>query len=142
MCMTFTSCEDDAEIPDHGPAMNPEIETAGVYSGTWTRIDMTTNEESTADGTLTFVAGQEAYTTTVTATCPTFSLNLTSAANIAPGGQGFIYYNVIKETNGFGVIFSGNITTAKVADIYFQITQRDGRKTKTFKYSFSGVKNN
>lgn len=136
MCVFLTSCRDDAELPDRGPVMNPEIETAGVYSGTWTRRNTTTDTEEVVPGTMTLTAGST-YVTTINIKADGLQLDLTSPANIAPGGKGYMYQNT-KNDNPFGNIFSGNITKDFQIDIFFKITIKDGRKTTTYEYSFVG----
>ena len=128
MCLIFTACRDDAETPNPGPAGHPEIETAGVYEGTWTRQQSGKEEIISAIGTLTFEAGEYAYVT-----------NRTTAANIAPGGDGYMFHNTLN-TNGFLGIFGGSISKAGVASLKYQATVRDGRKTVTYIYTFDGEK--
>lgn len=137
MCVCLTSCRDDAELPDRGPVVHPEIETAGVYSGIWTRVNTTTNVEDVVPGTMTLTAGDKAYVTEINIKADDIKLDLTSVANIAPGGPGYMYQNTMK-TNPFGNIFSGNITKDFEIDIFFKVTTKEGRKSITYRYSFKG----
>lgn len=139
MCVFLTSCRDDAEFPDSGPVMNPEIETAGVYTGTWTRVNTTTNEEEVVPGTMTLKAGNSAYVTEITIQSTDLNLDLTAMANITPGGKGYMYQNTMTD-NPFGNRFSGNITKDFQIDIFFKVTITEGRKKTTYEYSFVGKK--
>lgn len=139
MCVCLTSCRDDAELPDRGPVMHPEIETAGVYSGIWTRVNTTTEAEEVVPGTMTLTAGSEAYITEINIKADELNLDLTAMANIAPGGVGYQYQNTVA-SNPFGNIFSGNITKDFEIDIFFKISIKEGRKTTTYRYSFVGKK--
>ena len=139
MCLIFTACRDDAETPNPGPAGHPEIETAGVYEGTWTRQQSGKEEIISAIGTLTFEAGEYAYVTNITGKCPEIEFDRTTAANIAPGGDGYMFHNTLN-TNGFLGIFGGSISKAGVASLKYQATVRDGRKTVTYIYTFDGEK--
>lgn len=141
MCVCLTSCRDDAELPDRGPVMNPEIETAGVYSGSWTRLNTTTNEEVVVPGTMTLKAGNEHYVTEISIKASDIDLDLTSPANITPGGKGYMYQNTMTD-NPFGNRFSGNITNDFQIDLFFKVTIKEGRKSTTYEYSFVGKRGN
>lgn len=137
MCVFLTSCRDDAELPDRGPVMHPEIETAGIYSGTWTRVNTTTNEEEVVSGTMTLKAGDKNYVTEINIKADELKLDLTAMANITPGGKGYMYQNTATD-NPFGNRFSGNITNDFQIDLFFKITITEGRKKTTYEYSFIG----
>lgn len=139
-CLVFTACNDDEDgVTNPGAPTNPEIETAGVYSGTWSRALLgSTDEPTTATGTLTFEAAEVAYLTNVTADCAALSVNYSSVANITPN---YAFYNNIgaSATNGFGVAFSGDIKN-NVATISFTKTVREGHKKYNYNYTFEGSK--
>ncbi len=143
MCVCFTSCRDDAEIPDHGPVMNPELETAGTYTGEWTRVNTSTEVPETYPGTIVLTATDQNYISTMQVKCDGIGLDQTKNINITPGGQGYMYSNVLgMQLPGADKpsIFSGNITKQGEIDIYFQATFKEGRKTTTYRYSFIGKK--
>lgn len=139
LCVSFTSCRDDAELPDRGPVMHPEIETAGVYNGTWIRTNTSTNVEEAAAGTMTLVAGDHAYYTSINIKAVALDLDRTAMANIVGHGEGWAFQNT-DDTNPFGNIFSGTISKEGVIKIYFKNTIVDGRKRTTYEYSFEGNK--
>ena len=90
MCVCLTSCRDDAELPDRGPIVQAGTETAGVYTGTWTRLNTTTDVTDVVSGTMTLKAGENPYYTEITLSAPEISLDKTAMANITPGGKGYI----------------------------------------------------
>lgn len=139
MCVCLTSCRDDAELPDRGPVTHPEVETAGVYSGTWTRLNTSTDAEEVVPGTMTLKAGDKNYVTEINIKADDISLDLTAMANIAPGGVGYVFQNTMS-TNPIGNIFNGSITKDFEIDMFFKVTIKEGRKTTTYKYSFTGKK--
>ena len=151
MCLSFSSCREDAEIPPTGPAGEPQVASAATYAGTWTRLNTTTNVETVSEGTITLAAGEFYAVSVITAACPDFAeFPLTSTTNITYGGRGFFYANIYTgdatagiEGNGFGAPFSGEIYTDVnpwEINIFFQITTREGRTTVTNRYSFVGHK--
>lgn len=133
--LSLSSCKDEVEYVSPGTPSNPEQTTAGVYAGTWTRTNTSDNTVVEGQGTLTLVAGESAYITNVTAVCAAIDMDYTSTANITPA---MAFYSSMS-TNGFGTPFNGK-ADGKVASISFQKTVREGRKTSTFKYEFSGAK--
>lgn len=141
MCVCLTSCRDDAELPDRGPVVNAGTETAGVYTGTWTRLNTTTEVADVVPGTMTLKAGENPYYTVITISAPEISLENTAMANITPGGKGYMYQNTMTD-NPFGNRFSGNITSDFQIDLFFKITIKEGRKTTTYEYSFKGKRGN
>lgn len=140
MCVCLTSCRDDAELPDRGPVTHPQIETAGVYTGTWTRLNTLTDTEEVVPGTISLKAGENNYVTEITLKADGIDLDRTALANIAPGGVGYVFQNTMP-TNPIGNIFNGSITKDFEIDIFFKITIKEGRKTTTYKYSFTGKRN-
>lgn len=140
MCVCLTACREDAELPDRGPVTHPEVETAGVYTGTWTRLNTSTDTEEVVPGTMTLKAGEKNYVTEVTLKADDINLDVTALANIAPGGVGYVYQNTMP-SNPVGNMFNGSITKDFEIDIFFKITIKEGRKTTTYKYSFTGKRN-
>lgn len=137
---TFAACSDDEDgVTNPGTPSNPEIESAGVYSGTWSRsLIGSADEPKAAEGTLTLAAGENAYITNVTAVCAELNVDYTSIANITPA---FAFYNNVATSaeNGFGVTFNGK-ADGMTATISFTKTVKEGRKTYNYKYSFEGTK--
>lgn len=138
--LVFTACSDDEDgVTNPGTPIHPEVEVAGIYSGTWSRsLIGSTDEPTTAAGTLTFEASENAYVTKVSATCTTLGIDYSALANITPT---YNFYNNVaaSTTNGFGVTFSGAIKES-VATISFTKTVKEGRKTYNYTYSFEGKK--
>lgn len=116
----------------------------GAFSGTWTRVDA--DGTATATGTITFSAATEGdgQVAILTATCADFGLNNSGLVNIMHAGDDIIFSNnkvVSVEEGGFGAAIYGRICGAYGNDpkiiMDFKIEQRDGRKLKTFEYSFN-----
>lgn len=141
LSLGFTACsDDDNDAPVY--STTPEIASAGTYVGTWTK-EKVGGETQVENGTLTFAPaeGEEAtpYVTTVTAECAALSMKKVSTANITYAGSDFLFSNM-NITNGFGTKFNGSISSENEAVISFTLTEREGRKTYVFNYSFVGVK--
>ncbi len=141
----LASCSDD-DNNESTHATLPEVASAGTYTGTWSRAMITTDglgEAEKTEGTLTFATPANAdslkYVTTVTANAAAFSFSKSSLANISWKHNGFLFSNQSTK-NGFGVVFSGEITEAGVATISFTITQKSGRKNYNYQYTFEGTK--
>lgn len=137
---TFAACTDDEDgVTNPGTPSNPEIESAGVYAGTWNCVELSGKEDpKNSTGTLTLAASDKAYITNVTAVCTELNVNYTSIANITPA---FAFYNNVATSseNGFGVTFSGRIDGDN-ATFSFTKTIKQGRVTKNYKYTFDGQK--
>jgi hypothetical protein len=135
----FTSCSDDDEPAV--PSTDPAEASAGVYTGTWTRVQGT--ETVVEPGTLTFAAADSKNVTNVTATCAAIDVDYTSAANITyaigNAGTGYIFTNGTTD-NGFGTYFSGRISPEGKATIAYSKTVKVGRKNYTYNYTFEGTK--
>ena len=141
MIFSLSSCRDDAEIPDRGAVAHPQEDVKGTYTGTWTRQEFGTENVSTAAGTAEFAPTDANYVTDITIKCDEMSIDLTSVANITPGGEGYFFHNTVA-TNGFGAIFQGKINKSDMSVwISFKKTVREGRKTYTYIYDFNGVRN-
>ena len=141
--MGFTSCSDDDEDNPISHSTTPEIETAGTYTGTWTKVQVG-GDTTTGSGTLTLSAtdaeGKSTkYVTYVTVKCAEMDLDKSSTANITFAND-FYWFNSMTITNGFGTKFNGKINADGSATIAFTLVQKVGRKTYTFNYSFEGKK--
>lgn len=142
----LSSCREDAEIPNHGKAINPEKEVAGTYVGTWTK----TMKDNPADcveapGSIVLSATDEAYIGTVEVVCDDTSMNFSSFAGttsrcnvIYQTGQ-YSFHNPLA-TNGLGTIFTGTVSFSGEATMTFQQTIKVGRVTYTYVYTFNGTK--
>ena len=141
--MGFTSCSDDDEDITISHSTTPEIASAGTYSGTWTK-EQVGGETTTAPGTLVLAATDaegksEKYITYVTVSSAELKLEKSSNANISYAND-FYWFSNMNTTNGFGTKFSGKINADGSATISFSLTERQGRKTYVFNYSFTGKK--
>lgn len=141
MVLSLSSCRNDAEIPSSGSVTHPQEDCKGVYMGEWSRQLVGEENFITASGTITFTPSTENYITDVNVKCQDLNLDLTSKANIAPGAEGYIFYNSLKD-NGFGTIFSGKIDKADMrVNIQFKLSVKEGRKVYTYIYKFNGNRN-
>lgn len=141
--MGFTSCSDDEEDITISHSTTPEIASAGTYSGTWTK-EQVGGETTTAPGTLVLAATDaegksEKYITYVTVSSAELKLEKSSNANISYAND-FYWFSNMNTTNGFGTKFSGKINADGSAAISFSLTEKQGRKTYVFNYSFTGKK--
>ena len=141
--MGFTSCSDDDEDITISHSTTPEIASAGTYSGTWTK-EQVGGETTTAPGTLVLAATDaegksEKYITYVTVSSADLNLDKSSNANISYAND-FYWFSNMNTTNGFGTKFSGKINADGSATISFSLTEKQGRKTYVFNYSFTGKK--
>ena len=141
--MGFTSCSDDDDDITISHNTTPEIESAGTYTGTWTK-EQVGGETSTGTGTLVLSAtdaegNSEKYITYVTVSAADLNLDLSSNANISYAND-FYWFSNMNTTNGFGTKFSGKINADGSATISFSLTEKQGRKTYVFNYSFTGKK--
>lgn len=141
--MGLTSCSDDDEDNPISHSTTPEIETAGTYTGTWTKVQVG-GDTTTGSGTLTLSAtdaeGKSTkYVTYATVSCSELKLDKSSTANISFAND-FYWFSNMTTTNGFGTKFSGKVNADGSATIAFTLVERVGRKTYTFNYSFEGKK--
>ena len=141
--MGFTSCSDDDDDITISHSTTPEIASAGTYSGTWTK-EQVGGETTTAPGTLVLAATDaegksEKYITYVTVSSAELKLEKSSNANISYAND-FYWFSNMNTTNGFGTKFSGKINADGSATISFSLTEKQGRKTYVFNYSFTGKK--
>ncbi|WP_295434490.1 hypothetical protein [uncultured Prevotella sp.] len=136
---SFISCsDDDDDATIH--SVTPEKAAAGVYSGTFTRVQDGTTDTLYTQGTVTITATDSAYCADVTYDCTgDFTFNATSVANISYAGNGFVFTNN-STSNGLGASFIGRISSEGTLSSYFKVQQKSGRKTYTYYYNFSGVK--
>lgn len=90
---SFISCsDDDDDATIH--SVTPEKAAAGVYSGTFTRVQDGTTDTLYTQGTVTITATDSAYCADVTYDCTgDFTFNATSVANISYAGNGFVFTN-------------------------------------------------
>lgn len=147
-CGLFMAACSDDDKNEATHATLPEVASAGTYTGTWTRAQITTDglvNPETTPGTLTFAVPESKdsttykYVTKISAEAAAFNFSKSSLANIAWKGESFVFSNQVA-SNGFGVVFSGAISEAGKATISFTISQKSGRKTFNYQYSFEGTK--
>ena len=141
--MGFTSCSDDDDDITISHNSTPEIESAGTYTGTWTK-EQVGGETTTGYGSLVLSATDaegksEKYITYVTVSAADLNLDKSSNANISYAND-FYWFSNMNTTNGFGTKFSGKINADGSATISFSLTEKQGRKTYVFNYSFTGKK--
>lgn len=133
----FTACSDDNDDPSYDYTTTAEVGSAGTYSGTWTRV----SDESTDtfSGSVTLAAGSQTGLTNVTFSCPDASLAANSIANVWHSNDGYQFVNqMVSSTNTLGASFSGRVSGSGELTTAFTISQKIGRKTYSFKYSFIG----
>lgn len=142
--MTFTACSSDDEgVKKHATA--PEAASAGTYAGTWSKQLVGDENATTAEGTMVLAAAADAdgnavaYATNVTVTSGTLGLSKTSIANIVWTNDDMSFSNT-NITNGFGTKFNGRILSDGTATVSFTVTEKQGRKTFNYIYSFQGKK--
>ena len=141
--MGFTSCSDDDDDITISHNSTPEIESAGTYTGTWTK-EQVGGETTTGYGSLVLSATDaegksEKYITYVTVSAADLNLDKSSNANISYAND-FYWFSNMNTTNGFGTKFNGKINADGSATISFSLTEKQGRKTYVFNYSFTGKK--
>lgn len=134
----FASCGDDNNDPSYNHNGTPAQETAGTYSGTFTRTNG--DEVTTASGTITLAANAtNGNYTDVSFSCADFSLNAQSIANVTFANEGFAFENS-NAGNGLGTKFQGRSTDGQNLKVVFTLSQRQGRKLVEFAFSFVGSK--
>lgn len=134
---TFVACDDDDEGRNY--ANTPEIDAAGVYSGTMTRYCVDDDVTETTTGTLTIAPTDSAYCADFAWTCTgDFVVKEASVANISHADDGFVFENS-STGNGLGVAFSGRIDGS--GNVTLQYTIQEGRRpVKTYNYTFTGTR--
>lgn len=128
---SFISCsDDDDDATIH--SVTPEKAAAGVYSGTFTRVQDGTTDTLYTQGTVTIAATDSAYCADVTYDCTgDFTFNATSVANISYAGNGFVFTNN-STSNGLGASFIGRISSEGTLSSYFKVQQnQDAKPTHT-----------
>lgn len=141
----FTSCGDDDDVNPISHSTTPEIESAGTYTGTWTK-EQVGGDITTGSGTLTLSATDAEgkttkYITYVTVSSDELNLSKSSNANISYAND-FYWFSNMNTTNGFGTKFNGKVNADGSAVIAFTLVEKVGRKTYTFNYTFEGNKSN
>lgn len=149
--LTMASCTQNRdEVRVYGESAAEKAIALGAMEGTWKRVSP--EGEGTAAGTVTFAActvdsiiakaGAD-NVAMIHAVCTEFSLDNTGVVNVMHAGDDIIFSNnktVEVEKGGFGAPIYGRIQNAYGASpkiiVDFKIEQRDGRKLKTFEYSF------
>lgn len=134
----FTACSDDDEEDGGRFATTPEIEAAGVYSGTFSKVQDGKTDTLYSKGTLTVAATDSAYCADITYDCSDgFTYNATSVANITHDNSGYAFWNS-STSNGLGTSFTGRIAGDGSVESTFDIKERSGRVVYTYHYKFVG----
>lgn len=131
------------EVRNYAESAADKAIAHGAFEGTWTRVDA--DGTATATGTITFSAAEgNGDVAVLTATCADFGLNNSGLVNIMHAEDDIIFSNnktIPADQGGFGAAIYGRIKGAYGNDpkiiMNFKIEQRDGRKLKTFEYSFN-----
>lgn len=148
LVLTLSSCRDEAEIPDHGAAANPEKEVAGTYVGTWTKSTVgSTADPEVVNGSVVLTATNEAYIVNVKIESENDALGFTnttnftadnSNANVVKKSAEYVIYNTLA-TNGLGTSFTGSVSFGGEVALEFTKTVKSGRKSYVYSYVFSGT---
>ena len=114
---------------------------AGTYVGTWTR---SLNADSVSgEGTITFVATDDAYVATITARCANPAINRTGICNVVHSDHEFVFYNnSTTAAAGFGTKFSGRVYKDGSVDMQYSVEEQVGRFKNLYNFSFVGKKQN
>ena len=112
---------------------------AGTYVGTWTR---TLNDDVVSgEGSITFVASDQANVGTISAFCENPAINRTGIVNVAHADYEYVFYNnSTKDEAGFGAKFSGRVYKDGSIDMQYSVEEQVGRFKNTYNFSFVGHK--
>ena len=112
---------------------------AGTYVGTWTR---TLNDDVVSgEGSITFVASDQANVGTITAFCENPAINRTGIVNVAHADYEYVFYNnSTKDEAGFGAKFSGRVYKDGSVDMQYSVEEQVGRFRNTYQFTFVGQK--
>lgn len=137
-CLAFSACDDDDD-PTYAHAQAAEVEAAGTYVGTFTRIraNSATAVEEYGEGTLV-IADSTAHVVKLTFTCA--DLNIATASipvNISFANAGYQFSNY-GTSNPTGAPIIGNISGEHELETSFQLKIRKGFNTTTYDISFTG----
>ena len=112
---------------------------AGIYEGTWTR---TLNDDVVSgEGSITFVASDQANVGTITAFCENPAINRTGIVNVAHADYEYVFYNnSTKDEAGFGAKFSGRVYKDGSVDMQYSVEEQVGRFRNTYQFTFVGQK--
>ncbi len=137
-CVLVACSDDDDDAISYGAT--PEIEAAGVYTGTFARVQDGTTDTLYTTGTVTITPTDSAYCADIAFDCDgDFTFNGTSVVNITHAGHGFIFENS-SASNGLGTAFMGRIDENGNLTSYFKIQQKSGRLTYTYHYNITAAK--
>ena len=112
---------------------------AGTYVGTWTRA--LEDDIVSGEGTITFVAGDQANVATITATCTNPAINRTGITNVVHSDYEYVFYNnSAKAEAGFGTKFSGRVYKDGSVDMQYSVEEQVGRFKNIYQFTFVGKK--
>lgn len=131
------SCSDDDDNTVTF-ANTPEVDAAGVYSGTFASVQdgVANADTSFAEGTMT-ISAKEAYVANVAYSCEELKIGHESTANIAHSNGGFAFSNN-DSSNGLGEAFIGRVDENGNAESHLTLKIRNGRNTKKYNIVFTG----
>lgn len=112
---------------------------AGTYTGTWMRI--LDADTVSGEGTITFVAGEQPYVCTITASCANPAINRTGICNVVHSDYEYVFYNSsAKPEAGFGTKFSGRVYEDGSAGMQYSVEEQVGRFKNIYNFTFVGHK--
>ena len=112
---------------------------AGTYVGTWTRT--LNNDVVSGEGSITFVASDQANVGTISAFCENPAINRTGIVNVAHADYEYVFYNnSTKDEAGFGAKFSGRVYKDGSVDMQYSVEEQVGRFRNTYQFTFVGKK--
>ena len=112
---------------------------AGTYVGTWTRA--LNDDVVSGEGTVTFVASDQANLATISANCENPAINRTGISNVAHSDYEYIFYNSSNKPEAeFGAKFSGRVYKDGSINMQYSVEEQVGRFRNTYNFSFVGHK--
>lgn len=147
LSMTFIACDDDDDSGTTSRnstfSVTPEIAAAGTYEGDYIRVQSGTTDTTENKGTIIISARDTAYCANISFVCSGFEFtDFNSVTNITYANNGFMFSNDLStfviDNKEQSVPFYGTIDENKNIIARFTITQKSGRSTKVFYYTFNG----
>ena len=141
ICCGFVACNDDDDDPTYSHSQAAEVEAAGTYAGTFTRIraSSATAVEESAEGTLV-IADSVSHVVNLTFTCDELGIATAKIpVNISFANAGCQFSN-FSTNNPTGAPITGRIGSDKELETSFQLKIRKGFSTTTYDITFSGKK--
>ena len=139
ICCGFVACNDDDDDPTYSHSQAAEVEAAGTYAGTFTRIraNSSTAVEESAEGTLV-IADSVSHVVNLTFTCDELGIATAKIpVNISFANAGCQFSN-FSTNNPTGAPITGHISGEHELETSFQLIIRSGRTSPTFDITFTG----